>query len=281
MKQKHWTDAYRKISAAGLILLAVLLVCCAVALAIYLAGGGKSGEVSGGETTADDSQSLDSEAVQGSVSYFGDVILPETPDAGQAYQDGLIFVGDSLTAHLVDRGVLTGGKLTRQVWRTQSYMLNLNSQVVSEKIILPATKETVTVAEAAERVKPEILILTLGTDWGVAYLNETDFKACYTALVRDIQKASPRTTVILQSIFPITTDGETARLTNEKINACNEWVKAVAAACGCPYLDTQSVLKGEDGALKPEYCSSSDGIHLTAEAYEVILTYIRTHAYTK
>ncbi len=208
----------------------------------------------------------------------GQTPLPETPDAGMAYQDKLIFVGDSLTAHLVAREVLTGGKMTKQVWRTENNMLNLNSEVTAAKIIYPETGESMTIAEAAGKSKPEIMIVTLGTDWGVSFLTETDFKACYTALIRDIQTASPDTTVILQSIFPVTTS---AKLKNDKIDVCNGWVREIAAECGCPYLDTQTVLKGADNALKPEYCNSSDGIHLHKEAYEVILQYIRTHAYTK
>ncbi|MBQ9779916.1 MAG: hypothetical protein IJW00_03110 [Clostridia bacterium] len=211
----------------------------------------------------------------------GQTPLPETPDAGIEYQDKLIFVGDSLTAHLVAREVLTAGKMTKQVWRTENNMLNLNSEVTAAKIIYPETGESMTIAEAAGKAKPEIMIVTLGTDWGVSFLTEADFKSCYTALIRDIQAASPETTVILQSIFPVTTYCQSTKLTNEKIDVCNGWVREIAAECGCPYLDTQTVLKGEDNALKPEYCNSSDGIHLHKEAYVVILQYIRTHAYTK
>ncbi len=203
------------------------------------------------------------------------VTLAETPDAGIAYQDSIVFVGDSLTAHLINRGVLTGGQETKQVWRTESNMLNLKPGITSQKIIYPETAESLTIAEAAGRKKPKILLITLGTDWGVAYLSETDFKACYAELVQEIRKASPDTTVILQSIFPVTAD---AKLDNQKIDTANRWVKAVAAENGCRYLDTQSILKDENNCLKAEYCNSTDGIHLGTEAYKAILTYIRTHA---
>ena len=213
------------------------------------------------------------------------VVLSQTADAGQAYQDKLIFVGDSLTAHLIHRGGLTGGKDTKQVWRPESNTLNLDSKVTSAKIIYPETGELMTIAEAAAKAKPEIMIITLGTNYGVSYLTENDFKACYTKLIRDVQKASPETTVILQSIFPVTTTCTSKTLTNDKIDTCNEWVKEIAKDNGCPYLDTQSVLKDSNNALKPEYSSDAtyqndDGIHLTATAYSVILQYIRTHAYT-
>ena len=204
------------------------------------------------------------------------VTLAETPDAGLTYQDRLTFVGDSLTAHLINRGVLTGGTNTRQVWRSESNMVNLNSEVTSAKIIFPGTGEKMTIADAAGEAEPEILIITLGTDWGVSYLPEDEFKACYTNLIKDIQKASPKTTIVLQSIFPVT--ATCTSLNNQKIDTCNTWVKAIAAANGCYYLNTQSILKDSNNCLKTEYCNSSDGIHLKKEAYEAILQYIRTHA---
>ena len=204
------------------------------------------------------------------------VILTETSDAGMTYQDKIIFVGDSLTAHLINRGVLTGGTNTKQVWRCENNMMNLNSEVTAAKIIYPETGEKMTVAQAAAKAKPEIMIITLGTDWGVSYLSEEEFKSCYTDLIKGIQAASPNTKIILQSIFPVTQSCTT--LDNAKIDTANKWVKAIAAESGCRYLDTQTVLKDDKNCLKAEYCNSNDGIHMGKNAYEVILQYIRTHA---
>ena len=206
------------------------------------------------------------------------VTLSATADAGMAYQDSIIFVGDSLTAHLVSRGVLTGGAETKQVWCPENNMMNLNSEVTAAKIVYPETGEKMTVAEAAALAKPKIMIITLGTDWGVSYLGEEEFKSCYSGLIKDIQKASPKTKIILQSIFPVT--DFCPNLTNTKIDNANKWVKAIAEENGCRYLDTQSILKDEKNNLKAEYCNSADGIHLGADAYKAILNYIRTHALT-
>lgn len=227
-------------------------------------------------TPADGTSQLGGIPIQPGDPVSDGVTLAETPDAGLAYQDRLTFVGDSLTAHLINRGVLTGGTNTRQVWRSESNMVNLNSEVTSAKIIFPGTGEKMTIADAAGEAEPEILIITLGTDWGVSYLSETEFKDCYAKLVKAIQKQSPKTTIVLQSIFPVT--ATCATLDNAKIDAANQWVKAVAAENDCYYLDTQSVLKDENNCLKAEYCNSSDGIHLGTNAYEAILGYIRTHA---
>ncbi len=276
MKQTHWTKHYHQIIISGLVVMAVLLVVCTVFLVVLLTGRGNASPGYDGETA------LQSEEAQSSwvpPKDLSQVVLPETPDAGMAYQDRIVFVGDTTTAHLVTRGGLTGGRLTRQVWATESKDLLLDAQITSAKIVLPSSKESMTVAEAAGREKPAIMVITLGVKWGVPHLCEQDFKGYYADLVYAIQKASPKTTIILQSIFPIALKGETESLTNQKIDICNGWVKEVAYDCGCLYLDTQSVLKGMDNALLEAYAYDSGGINLTQEAYEVILTYIRTHAY--
>lgn len=274
---------YYKILMGLLMAVGLLLLVTVICLISFLVAANPKAPANPKDTVAESGTAGDPQDTSTSVVNpdVGQTPLPETPDAGIEYQDKIIFVGDSLTAHLVAREVLTGGKMTKQVWRTENNMLNLNSEVTAAKIIYPETGESMTIAEAAGKAKPEIMIVTLGTDWGVSFLTEADFKSCYTALIRGIQAASPDTTVILQSIFPVTTFCQSTKLTNDKIDICNGWVREIAAECGCPYLDTQTVLKGADNALKPEYCNSNDGIHLHKEAYEVILQYIRTHAYTK
>ena len=205
------------------------------------------------------------------------VTLPKTPDAGMDYQNSIVFVGESLTAHFIRSEALPGGRDTKQVWRCENNMMNLNSEVTAAKIIYPETGEKMTIAQAAATAKPAVMIITLGIDYGVAYLEEDEFKACYTALVKDIQKASPNTRIILQSIFPVT--DFCTKFENTEIDLANTWVKAVAAQNGCRYLDTQSILKDDKNCLNKAY-AETDGIHLLSKTYPIILEYIRTHALT-
>ena len=276
MPTNYKTESVERLTRIALLVTAALLVLLLALTVVFFVTKPSNKPVKNPETT-DAATNGEGETTPPPVD--DGVTLPLTADAGIAYQDKIIFVGDSLTAHLINRGVLTGGTDTKQVWRCENNMMNLNSEVTAAKIIYPGTGEKMTVAEAAARAKPEIMIITLGTDWGVSYLSETEFKACYTALVKAIQKASPKTKIILQSIFPVTA-GCTA-LDNTKIDTANTWVKAVAAENGCYYLDTQSILKDERNCLKENYCNSSDGIHMGKEAYVAILEYIRTHALTK
>ncbi|MBE6694593.1 MAG: hypothetical protein E7589_07500 [Ruminococcaceae bacterium] len=206
------------------------------------------------------------------------VVLPYSADAGSAYQDSLYFLGDSLTAHLISRGVLSGGTQTKQVLAPKLGMLNLNSEITFAKVVLPRDGREVTAAEAVAIEKPPVLIVTLGTDWGVSYLEREDFKYCYSKLIRALKEASPDTKIVLQSIFPVTVDCKV--LSNKKIDRANVWVRELAGEHGLNYLDTQSILKDSEGNLRRELCNSDDGIHLTTEAYIEILGYIRTHRCT-
>lgn len=242
------------------ILIACLILACAVFLLFMLLPGGVAAEVPAAQE----------------ISTTVDNTLPPTEDAGLAYQDSLTFVGDSLTSHLRSRGVLKGGTATTQVWATESGMLNLNSDITSAKIICPGTDKAVTISEAARLTHPPVLIVTLGTDWGVSYLSEEEFKYCYGKLIRSLKDASPDTLLVLQSIFPVL--DSCAVLSNRQIDRANGWVKELAVEYDLPYLDTQSVLKNPSGALRADYCNADDGIHLTASAYRAVLHYIRTHA---
>ena len=123
-----------------------------------------------------------------------------------------------------------------------------------------------------------MMVITLGVN-GVSSMDEDDFKREYADLVQTIQSVSPDTKIILQSIFPVTEDYEYVNsINNVKILDANRWILAVAEETGVKYLNTISVLLGDDGWLPSEY-NNGDGIHLSPEGFGQVLNYIRTHAY--
>lgn len=203
--------------------------------------------------------------------------LRESEDAGQEYIDKIIFLGDSTTYGLKHYGMLSGGEDTAQVWTPDSGTLTLSHQSIAT-IVYPEDESEITIKDAAERAKPEMMVITLGVN-GVSFMGEADFKRDYTDLVQTIQSVSPDTKIILQSIFPVTEDYEYINsINNVKILDANRWILAVAEATGVKYLNTISVLLGEDGWLPSEY-NNGDGIHLSPEGFGQVLNYIRTHAY--
>ena len=54
--------------------------------------------------------------------------------------------------------------------------------------------------------------------------------------------------------------------------------KNLGEASAPRYLDTSSVLKNEDGSLKPGF-DSGNGLHLNSSGYFAVIDYIRTHGY--
>lgn len=202
--------------------------------------------------------------------------LEEAADAGQVYQDKIIFVGDSTTHHLRNREVLTGGRNTTQVWTPTSGTLTL-AYALTAKILYPETNTEMTIMDAAGLKKPEIIIITLGMN-GISFMNETNFKTVYGELIQGILERSPNTKIILQSIFPRTPNGNEnyASITQDMINTGNIWVSELAKEYGVYYLDTQTILKDESGYLRAEY-GVGDGIHISRDGYLAILQYIRTH----
>jgi len=204
-------------------------------------------------------------------------ILGETPDAGQAYQDSIVFLGDSTTYGMIPYAVLAEGKQTKQVWTPSSGTLTLD-QAVKKKIYFPDTDAEVTAAEAAAAKQPAFLIITLGVN-GVSFMNEEQFVTEYVKLVQSIQAASPKTQIILQSIFPVASNYDKLdRINNEKITLANTWVLKVAETCGIPYLNTASILHDENGWLHASF-QNGDGMHFNEVGFRAVLNYIRTHAH--
>ncbi len=207
------------------------------------------------------------------------VVLTETTDAGEAYVKRFIFLGDSTTYGLKYYEVLDGGKQTTQVWTPTSGTLTLDKQSFA-KILYPDNNTEILIKEAAGLKKPEYMVITLGVN-GISYLEEEDFKREYKNLIKDIQAASPDTTIMLQSIFPVARSYQYQKsINNEKINAANTWVVEIAKELGLRYLNTASVLMDEEGYLPEEY-QNGDGLHLNEISAAMVIKYIRTHAYVE
>lgn len=206
-----------------------------------------------------------------------DALLQETEDMGQEYIDKIIFLGDSTTYGMKYYGVLSGGKETKQVWTPASGTLTLSNQSFAT-IVYPPTGEEIPIRDAVALEMPEMMVITLGVN-GISFMDEDYFKSEYKMLVQDIKEISPDTKIILQSIFPIASNYEYQKdINNTKITAANGWILEVAEETGVKYLDTISVLLGDDGFMPQEY-HNGDGLHLNEYSFNLVLDYIRTHGY--
>lgn len=211
-------------------------------------------------------------------------VLLSGADMGMAYIDSMIFFGESTTTHLRARGVLRNGSETHQVWADESGTKTLSSKLLSEALIYPPTKERLTLSAALAKAQPDYLVLSFGLNNIVHFVNHKEnYISNYNKLIEAVKKASPKTKIILQSVYPVSAacdafsvDGKTVCAYTEILNG---WLLEIAATHqNVKLADTASVLKDADGSLLPTY-DSGDGIHLTTGAYEQILLYLRTHAW--
>ena len=240
----------------GIIILAILLVCLIILTIAVFSPKDQGEEAPVPEVPVD-------------VPVEVDVVLPLTADAGQEYLDKLYFVGESTTSHF-----FKGGIDRSHILVPSSATLTLGSDILQ---ILVGDKE-LTIPQAVKDANAEILIITLGVN-NASRFTEKQYKTYYGKLIDAIKKASPSTTIIIQSTFPVTESfsNNGTVITNEAIDRNNEWAKEIAKDYGLRYLDTQSILKNEHGAQIEEY-GNGDGVHLNEDAYKAILYYIRTHA---
>lgn len=257
---------FNKLIKFSLAAFGIIIVCCIVSLITMLVGGVKP-DLFEKSNTDNNTSGLSSR-------------LDKTPDYGQNYINNIIFVGDSTTEAMKSCQVLNRGADTKQIWTGEGGTLSLDFSIDTATIVYPETAESISIATAAERKKPDYIIITLGIDNGVAYCTEAKFKEYYSKLLKSVSEVSPDTHIILQSVFPVSAkvQKESPNISNKKIDTANRWIEELAQDMSVRYLDTASVLKDSKGNLDPKY-DSGDGICLNAEGYTAVLTYIRTHGY--
>ena len=231
------------------------------------------------EATTDDrivspnASEADTSAVTDIPAETSAVSLPVT--APEDYIDRITFLGDSTTYGLRYYEVLKGGKDTTQVWTPKSGTLSMYS-LSAATIVYPETDEEITIKEALKRKQPEYLVITIGVN-GIAGMNETQFKVAYKTVINTTREVSPGTKIICHSMYPVASNyDKLGSINNEKITMGNKWIEAVAAEEGLKYVDTYSVLVGEDGWLPQNY-QNGDGLHLSPEGFAVVLDNLRAN----
>ena len=195
------------------------------------------------------------------------VLLPMTNVSAASAPEGVYFFGDSTTAHMAVRG----GVPAERVWSGEGSTVRF-SAVRGERCVKLPSGELVALRAAAARIKPRVLVITLGVSGGAGVLSEADFKSVYRNMLLSVKEASPGTRIYVQSILPLSDMSVKyyKRITKEAVLAANGWIREVCASLSVPYIDTHSLLADGSGYLKKEY-QNDEYMHLTGSAYAVIL----------
>jgi lysophospholipase L1-like esterase len=197
--------------------------------------------------------------------------LPSAKISAAIVPEGVYFFGDSTTAHMAVRG----GVPADRVWSGEGSTVRFSS-VNRERCVKLSSGQLVTLREAAARIKPRVLVITLGVSGGAGVLSEADFKSVYKTMLLSVKEASPGTKIYVQSILPLSDMSVKyyKRITKEAVLTANSWIREVCASLSVPYIDTYPLLTDGSGYLKKEY-QNDEYMHLTGSAYAVILENIR------
>ena len=190
--------------------------------------------------------------------------------------DRMTFFGDSTTAHLA----LRGGIPQERVWSGVGSTVLFETVNAVKCVHLQKENRDLSLAEAVALKKPRILVITVGVSGGAGRLSRESFVDIYRELLLSVRKASPETKLLVQSLLPLSDKSvkHYKRLTKEAVVQANGWVRELCAELQIPYVDTHAkLIDPNTGYLKPEY-QNDEYMHLTAQAYEVILANLRAYA---
>ena len=197
---------------------------------------------------------------------------------------GVYFFGESTTAHLARAGgVFDSAENRGKVLRDESGTRYLDARILSSPVFYYEGNraEKIPFAQAVERAKPRVLVLSFGLNGISRWSRDPEaFLKNYRNLIDGILERSPHTKILLQSVYPVGKN-DVFSLSVEELNRQIEGLNAhVAALAGeyqnVEYINTAALLTDASGALNPNY-NIGDGIHLTNDAYRLILEYLCQH----
>lgn len=191
--------------------------------------------------TASDKRSSSSVPTKAEI----EIVLKQLSKGETSYRKVLknvYIVGDSLMNGLEAYNILNSNHLITQV---SASLYHLSGNV--NRII---------------KLKPPVLILHYGVNMiSTSKKQLNNFTGMYTRLVKQIQKGSPDTRIIISGLFPVDRDVARAKRFS-KIDAYNEALQKMCKNLDVEFMDSSSVLKEH-----PE-CYGGDGIHLSKAFYE-------------
>ena len=198
-------------------------------------------------------------------------LLTGTADAGDAYQEQTLFIGDSNTVRLYASGLISLQQFCAKEGIGTSAALN--EGIVTFK----RDDNRYTIAQAVAKMKPRRVVIMLGTnDNG---MNTEDFISNYTALVQAIQASYPHTDIIVNTVPPVPSNHSNyPNMDQTRIDDFNMALLTMCEQLGVKFLNSAEALKDANGYGNVDYYQSGD-IHLKPAGLKVLLKYLRTHAY--
>lgn len=261
--------------ALGIVIaMAAVLIGLVITMVTRFSGTRQDGVMNLGGGAALEDEFLTAPAGSTAQESDGVKTLPNSQDTGLEYLFNLTFLCDSSLSQVSGYGANFGSTASSQVWLPSGGSLPAVN-AASTKVIYPQDGSEKTPADAAGLYQPSRLVIYLGGD-SLANTTAESFISGYTALIQDIQRASPQTTIICCSLASVSagyagSDG----LTQELIAQANQWIRQVCGSTGVYFADLAAQLN-EDGALSDAY-AAADGRTINSEGISKMMEYFRMH----
>jgi hypothetical protein len=196
--------------------------------------------------------------------------LSLTDDAGDEYQNKTAYLGDSVSLGL---GVFGAHPKSMVIAKGSINPMD----AVDKKLYELEDGTLLNFPDALSLLDADRAVLTFGAN-AISIMSEETFLNYYIKLIDEIKRTNPECEIIIQSISPIAVTCSLKKFTNTLINRSNLLLLILAYSKDVRFLNSAPALKGDDGYLKLEYCSSDDGIHINQEGYKIWIDFLRTHA---
>ena len=253
-----------------------VLVCAICALAILITASVTyvllATKGSGASSTVTQVEEPSDLATHYQVDTQSAALLTETADAGEAYLNDTLFLGDSNTVRLYNNGLIS----LQQFCAKEG--IGIQSAISEQLVTFKGTDQRYTMAEAVAMMKPRRVVITLGTnDNG---MDVDTFINYYTQFVQSIQASYPYTDIIVNTVPPVPENHSNYPDTSqEKIDDFNMALLTMCENLEVKFLNSAEVLKDpSSGFGLSDYYIDGD-IHLKSSGLKAVLNYLTTHAY--
>ncbi len=244
----------------------------------------ESSQITSSSQQEDSQASESSESSAESSESNADSSEPSGPTSGPvetSFYDDAVFIGDSVSLRLDMYCQAHQGALGKAQFLTAGSLGSGNAleKVTSDSVHPYYQGEHMSVEDGVKASGAKKVFIMLGMNDVGLYGVEDSVKNMETLTERILEK-NPDAEIYLQSMTPMLTGHERKVLNNENLDKYNAGLKELAKEKGYHFADVASVMKQEDGSLKPEYCSDPEemGIHFTDAGAEAWIDYLLQNA---
>lgn len=258
---------------------------CAAALCVSLAGCRRGGTIDLPQESSAPTQSATRETAAEAAQTKTEqdevgTVLPQTADAGHAYVNETLFIGDSNTARYMMYADETGTAFTSPKNNIGVVSMDAGAITTLKCERFKGDSKMYTIPEAVAKLKPKRIVICFGTNnLTGSSTDATKFIKTYLEGLNAITEAWPYADLIVSAIPPLDKQRENTKLTMQQVDAYNAALIEMCEENGFKFLNSSEVLRDDaTGWAKKDY-TLSDGVHLSKAAVTEYFRYVRTHAY--